>query len=243
MPVDSALAQLAALQNLDRRLREKMERLEGLRARVQEWQARLDSRRASVAALREQFQQLDRRRRDLERRLAEEDMKMRDRRMRLQRVRNERELQALQREIELGKQANQQLEAESLQLLEAMEALQQQLKAAEEDQRALEHEFREDSARHEAEIQQLGEDIEAIRREREELAKTIDGTLLRRYEQIFERREGLAVVEVQEAICTGCHMNLSPQFFIELQRSDEIRLCPNCHRILYFRVDRGGQDA
>lgn len=243
MPVESALAQLVALQNLDRRLREKKERLEGLRAVADDWRNRLTSRRASVVALREQLQQLDTRRRELERRIAEEDAKMRDRRMRLQRVRNERELQALQREIELGKQANQQLEAESLQLWEAMEALQQQLTAAEEDLKALENEFREDSARQQAEIERLALDIEGTQRERVALAAQIDAALLRRYEQIFERREGLAVVEIREAVCTGCHMNLSPQFFIELQRGDEIRLCPNCHRILYFRADRGGEDA
>ncbi|MCX8073173.1 MAG: C4-type zinc ribbon domain-containing protein [Candidatus Binatia bacterium] len=243
MPVESALAQLAALQNLDQQLREKMEQLEGLRARLSDWRTRIEARRESAAALQKQFQELDGRRRDLERRLAEEDAKMRDRRMRLQRVRNEKEAQALHREIELGKQANQQLESDLLQLLEALETLQKELKAAEEDQQALENEFREDSTRHEVEIQQLAQEIERIRAERAQLAMAIDASLLRRYEQIFQRREGLAVVEIQEPICKGCHMNLSPQFFIELQRGDEIRLCPNCHRILYFRVDRAGEDG
>jgi predicted nucleic acid-binding Zn-ribbon protein len=31
---------------------------------------------------------------------------------------------------------------------------------------------------------------------------------------------------------------LPPQFFNELQRSREVRLCPNCHRILYWRPER-----
>jgi len=46
------------------------------------------------------------------------------------------------------------------------------------------------------------------------------------------------VVEVRNGTCLGCHMNLPPQFFNELQRARDIRLCPNCHRILFWRPER-----
>ena len=44
--------------------------------------------------------------------------------------------------------------------------------------------------------------------------------------------------ETQAGTCLGCHMHLPPQFFNELQRARDIRLCPNCHRILFWRADR-----
>ena len=56
----------------------------------------------------------------------------------------------------------------------------------------------------------------------------------RRYEMIKVRRNGVAVVSARSAICSGCNMNLPPQLFNELQRSDELIYCPNCNRIIYW---------
>jgi predicted nucleic acid-binding Zn-ribbon protein len=44
----------------------------------------------------------------------------------------------------------------------------------------------------------------------------------------------LAVVSVWKEVCNGCHMNLPPQLYIELQKSFELHSCPNCNRIIYW---------
>jgi hypothetical protein len=46
----------------------------------------------------------------------------------------------------------------------------------------------------------------------------------------------MAVAPVQQAICMGCHMNIPAQLFNELQRFDELRFCPHCHRIIYWKA-------
>ena len=58
-----------------------------------------------------------------------------------------------------------------------------------------------------------------------------------KYEQIFERRGGSAVVVGRQGVCTGCHMNVPPQMYNELQKFRDIRQCPNCHRILFYRPE------
>jgi len=70
--------------------------------------------------------------------------------------------------------------------------------------------------------------------------QTVNGmnaTLRVKYEQIFERRGGSAVVVVRQGVCTGCHMGVPPQMYNELQKFRDIRQCPNCHRILFYRPD------
>jgi predicted nucleic acid-binding Zn-ribbon protein len=58
-----------------------------------------------------------------------------------------------------------------------------------------------------------------------------------KYEQIFERRGGTAVVEARNGICQGCRMRVPPQLYNELQRHRDIRNCPNCHRIIFWRAE------
>ncbi|MBI3783976.1 MAG: hypothetical protein HY270_11300 [Deltaproteobacteria bacterium] len=163
---------------------------------------------------------------------------MTDRRMRLNRVRNEKELQALRREIEVGKETNQQREEEILGVLEALEELNAKASDAERAQSELAERASSEAENHRDRIRQLAAEIEAATDSRDRMTQGLDSNVLRKYEQIFARRGGIAVVEVRNGICLGCHMNLPPQFYNELQRAVDIRSCPNCHRILYCRAER-----
>ena len=163
--------------------------------------------------------------------------------MRLNRVRNEKELQALRREIELSKEANQQMEEEVLRLLESVDALNATAAEAERTLAELEVGAATKTAEQRARIEQIRLDVANEHEVRVRMAAALDGDLLRKYEQIFKRRGGIAVVEVRSGTCLGCHMHLPPQVFNELQRSSDVRLCPNCHRILFWRPERLDADA
>ena len=54
----------------------------------------------------------------------------------------------------------------------------------------------------------------SIRRKR--IAAQVTGDLITRYELIFARRGGTAVVEVTGGICQGCYMNIPPQIAEEI---------------------------
>ena len=70
------------------------------------------------------------------------------------------------------------------------------------------------------------------------IVASVDEELHRRYEMIFSRRGGLAVVEIRGGTCLGCHMNVPPQLFNQIQRMEQVILCPNCQRMLFWRADR-----
>ncbi len=236
--VETSLNQLAALQEVDRQRREKTERVQTLEAEIAECENELERQRAATHSLQAQRDELDAQRRELEAHLESEEAKMKDRRMRLNRVRNEKELQALRREIEVAKEANQQSEEEVLRILEALEKLAAEVTEAERVLTEMEAAAATKIAEHRARISQFIAEIAQDRERRERTADALDASLLQKYEQIFERRGGTAVVEVRNGTCLGCHMNLPPQFFNELQRTREVRLCPNCHRILFWRPER-----
>ncbi len=66
-------------------------------------------------------------------------------------------------------------------------------------------------------------------------AKDIPPSLLKKYETIREKRQGIAIISVKAGACRGCHMNIPPQAYIQLQKgSSDLIFCPHCHRILYW---------
>jgi predicted nucleic acid-binding Zn-ribbon protein len=226
---------LAALQEFDRRLKEQRDRMAALVNEADEFEVELSRQRAAVSALASERDALEQRRAELDRQLDISGLRIRDNRMRMNRVRNSVELLALQREIDLSKEANAQVEEELLRIMETLEGLAGQLSTAEEALAGLETRAAEVVGERRAQADSLRQEVDAALGEREILVRGMDASLRSKYEQIFERRGGSAVVAAVDGICTGCRMHVPPQFYNELQKFRDIRQCPNCHRILYWR--------
>ncbi len=226
---------LAQLQELDRRLKERRDRMTALVVEADSFELELTRQREAVTALTAERDALEQRRATMDRQLELSGAKIRDNRMRMNRVRNSTELLALQREIDLSKEANAQTEEELLGVMETLETLAAQLAAAQEALATAEARAAEVVAERRAQAAALRAEVEAEIGAREALAQGMDARLRGKYEQIFERRGGSAVVAAESGICTGCRMHIPPQFYNELLKFRDIRQCPNCHRILFVR--------
>ena len=73
-----------------------------------------------------------------------------------------------------------------------------------------------------------------LEEKRGSLRKGLPPALLKRYEFIRQRHNGTAICAVREGVCLGCHLNILPQLYIDLQKGEEILQCPNCQRIVYW---------
>lgn len=228
---------LASLQEIDRRNRERELELAELERQSRELGEQLAAKRQEVEAARAESAAALSRRRELEAHLQAEERKIKERRMRLGRIRNDKELLAAQREIELTKEANSRLEEEILTLLEQSEAVEGGLREAETQLRELEERVAKHEAHAAERIAQLRAEIEGDRSARDGIATQLNVNVRKKYEQIFARRGGVAVVEVRRGICLGCNMHVPPQLYIEIQKAREVILCPSCHRILYVRPE------
>jgi hypothetical protein len=65
------------------------------------------------------------------------------------------------------------------------------------------------------------------------LLKDLPVQLRKRYQLLFDRRGGMAVVEARNGACLGCNMHLPPQLFNSLFQTQEIQSCPHCNRLLF----------
>ena len=69
--------------------------------------------------------------------------------------------------------------------------------------------------------------------QRDALLKDLPVQLRKRYQLLFDRRGGMAVVEARNGACLGCNMHLPPQLFNSLFQTQEIQSCPHCNRLLF----------
>ena len=158
-----------------------------------------------------------------------------DKRMRMNRIKNSKELQALQREIDQMKQANGALEEDLIKIMEEIDEIKAQITAKETEMGAMQEEWRRKQAELQTQIGGIDQAVLEAAARRQGIAAQLANDLISRYELIFARRGGTAVVEVAGGICQGCYMNIPPQLGNEIIKSEKLHLCPSCQRILYVK--------
>jgi uncharacterized protein len=229
----SPTEQLFALQHVDTELRALRLELAALQSAASELKTTVGTKRSVTQAKRQEVSDLERQRRELEGKIADEEEKTKDRRMRMQRIRNDKELAALRREVEVSRELSTQLEDSLLRLFDGGEGKITELKALEAELAAAEQQLAERERAHAERSEALAADLERLKAQRESLAAGIDDSFRRRYDLIFERKGGLAVVEVRkEGDCGGCRMRVPPQLITQIHRNSDIVFCPSCQRIL-----------
>ena len=226
---------LASLQTVDREIREQNEIKQGLMGDLQNEEKEILSKKQEIDALKATCAETDKIRQDKERFLQEEGKKAMDKRMRMNRIKNIKELQALQREIEQIRQSNGEQEEELIKILEELDGIKANIKAKEEEMAQRQELWQKKQQSMHAQISGIEKAVSEASISRKRIAAQVAGDLIRRYELIFARRGGTAVVEVAGGICQGCYMNIPPQLWNEIIKSEKVNLCPSCQRILYHK--------
>lgn len=233
----SQIELLAKLQIVDQRLREKRRSVEESEGRVAALEEALQRQTAAADESRANLETVTAKQKDLETRLAGNEARVKDRRMRLTRIRNDKELQMTKRELELMKEEAEELEQELLKVMEEVEATTARLKGVEEELAKLNTAMETEAGELRELAVKLKGEIDAEIGQRDALANTIEEGLRRRYEMIFQRRGGVAVVPIVSGVCKGCRMHVPPQLANIIQRNEQVNLCPNCQRILYWQPE------
>ncbi|MBI5905843.1 MAG: hypothetical protein HZB86_09910, partial [Deltaproteobacteria bacterium] len=150
-----------------------------------------------------------------------------------------KEYYAMLKEIEGTRRTNAAREEELLALLSRYEEAEKRRGELKAELEEVTGKYRERMVDVEARMGAFDGDIGKIVSRKRQVASKLEPGLVRRFEMIFDRRDGLAIVAARNYSCTGCHMNIAPQLFNLLQREDRIHTCPNCNRILYFEPVEG----
>lgn len=194
----------------------------------------IERRKNSLAILNERLEACHKRRRDLEGDVGDEFGKIKDRQTKLMNVQTNREYQSLLKEIEDGKSSNKQREDEVVLLMEETESITEKIKEETTLCSAEEKLLDEESEKIQKQAEKLQKQKEKIVKNRDAKTKNITATLMKKYEILRERRNGLAIIGATNSVCGGCNMNIPPQLFNNLLKETELLSCPTCNRMLYY---------
>jgi uncharacterized protein len=193
-----------------------------------------EEREAKFLAARQEFEQVQRDKREKEREIEEEREKVERAKAKLMSIKTNKEYYAMLKEIEATKRSNNSREEELLAILSRYEEVEKRLADFQSEVEEVGGRYRERMVDIEARMAKYDKDISVLLAKKSEVASRLDVGLARRFEMIFARRDGVAIVPARNQSCTGCHMNIAPQLFNLLQREDRIYSCPNCNRIIYY---------
>ena len=146
-----------------------------------------------------------------------------------------REMEALKEKIERTKARMEELEDEAIELMNEIEAREEDLAREREAYREWEQGVRGEIRRVEQEGATRRAELEEAKRRRAELTAGVERHLLEQYERLLKDygyEEPIAAVEGES--CSGCKMRLSQNTLERLREGRELVVCENCHRILYW---------
>ena len=226
---------LASLQTVDREIKEQTGRKQRLLDELRVTEKQIQSKKGEIDALNAIYVEREKARVEKDRIFQDEGKKAMDKRMRMNRIKNTKELQALQREIELMRQTNGDLEEDLIKIMQEIDAVKAQIQTKQSEMAAMQEAWQKNQDELQVEISGIDAAVSEAATRRQSIASQVTGDLISRYELIFSRRGGTAVVEVTGGICQGCYMNLPPQLWNEIIRNEKVHLCPSCQRILFVK--------
>ena len=139
------------------------------------------------------------------------------------------------KEIDEIRKKNSDIEDRMLEQLETIESTEASVKSKEAELAGFVQSYREKKETFAAKEKRERQSVEALNEKKARISANADPQIITVLDDVKKKVRGLAVVPVQQAICMGCHMNIPAQLFNELQRFDELRFCPHCHRIIYWK--------
>jgi hypothetical protein len=237
------LSRLIDVQEIDKVIQEVTQGLTKLPEELKAGEAALEELKAAHAARLQELEDLKAQRRDTEIEMADMEESIKNSRQRLMEIKSNIEYKAMLKEIAFKEDQRDQRETRLLHFMELMETqnrlIAEQLQQMEELEATLVQQRQEVAVQ----VKKLQHELAELEEKRKKVRKAVPAPLMKRYEFIRQRRNSSAVCPVHEGVCLGCHMNILPQQFIDLQKGLEILQCPHCQRILYWDDEMGEADA
>ncbi len=145
---------------------------------------------------------------------------------------NQKELEALQHEITGATQRRGALEDEVLSRMESIEGLTARVADAEVAVAESRKRWEEVGGQTSDELAEVGTELTSKAAERAALIPLIDPELRELYDDLRASKKGVGAAALVDGACQGCHQTLSAVQVDRLKRTEGIKRCEHCRRIL-----------
>ncbi len=232
--MNADLERVIALQRLDSAAEAARKKLADEPEHDKALDARLETAKLHVATAKAKLAENKNARGAIEKDLALHQGRLSKYREQAMAVKTNQEYHAIQHEIAHAQGEIKTHEDRMLERMLEADDLTATIKKAETDLAAEQKAIEADRKAMKAEHGDLQTTLERITAERAQIIGALDKQVLLIFEQVSRKRNGVAVAEAKDGICTICHVRLRPQVFNTVRRNEEIVQCDSCNRILFF---------
>ena len=228
------IEKLVWLQKIDLEILEKEKEIKLFPEKEKKMNKEIEKMEKKIKEIKNELKklQLDRKEKELEIKSYEEEKSNLNKK--LDNVKTNKEYEALLIEIANIKKKISEIEDEVLILMEKEEEFIKKEKMMEEELKKTKEDILKKIEIERGKIEELKKEIETKKTEREKLVKEIDYKIYNLYEKIKKsKRDGIAIVKIENGICGGCFMALPTYIIEKVKRKREVIQCENCSRILY----------
>lgn len=228
------IRQLVELQKVDDEIFEVNQRKENAPRELKKLESRflaVESRRKHIQ---DKLDHLQEQKKRLAVELDDDHLKINKSKDKLMQAGNTREYQAMMREMDSMEKIFRTREEEKTTLLDELQNSTEAMREIDEEYNTLREEYEQKKATLETTLKEADEELAILNDKRHVAGKVIPEPKFQRYEFIRKRLEHPVIVKVTDGICSGCHIAIPPQTFIELQTGQQILSCPNCQRLIFW---------
>lgn len=149
------------------------------------------------------------------------------------RLRNPRDVEHTQRELDELRRRKDRLEDHMLELMVQVEDSEKLLRELEETRRQKQEQLEATRQQAAQQREQLEQERTVLLQEREQFREMLDESLLTRYERMKARLGGIAVTKVEGNLCGGCRITVTPEVLRAMRDPNALPTCENCGRFLF----------
>ena len=224
---------LVQLQAIDSEIFDHTSQLDSFPIRLKEMDDSLEAKKGGMEAADAALKQIQVLKNEKEMEMQVKEEKIAKHESDLYQIKNNKEYQALQHEIDSIKADVSMVEEEIINLFDEIEKA--KLKC-EEEKKIFEQETQSVDKEKQVikgEEAELAARISELTSKRDECASGIGSDVLSKYQRILEKRGRIALAMVKDQFCGACNMQLRPQVTNDAKLQKNLVFCENCGRMLY----------
>jgi len=232
--MNQTLEQLIKLQEIDQRLLEIKGYMGDLPSTVETQEKEVDTMESDNNGKHDRITEVKKAMRHYEREIEDMNTQMVKYKDQLYLVKSNKEYDSLNHEIDHMKTNISEAETQLLNLIEEKETLEEAVKLNLGKMESITKSLSLNMVELKSAMAETKNEQEELEKNRSNLYMNIEPIKLNAYERIRKGREGVGMVSIIEKACGGCYSQLPPQTVIEIKKSIDIIICPNCSIMLFW---------
>ena len=228
------LQQLVDLQKMDDEISECRNILTDIPRQLDSARGELEEKKNILKVVMDEIERLQKERKILEQEVQSENDHMAKAKIKLPAVKTNKEYTAILTEVDAIKEKVSKIEDKELEIMEILEIKAKEVPGVEKKCKEEDEHYNAYRQKKENEEKRVKQELEGLEIKRKNLSDLVDTVILKRYQKIFDFREGRAVAGLRENICQGCFQQVLPQTVIEVKVGEKIHQCEGCMRFLFW---------